>query len=733
MNNEQLNNIFTDIAAFKLGPAITKLENYLLTYPQSADMERLNALKDSFRLLTIYWQRGYADPEREQMYTRLLQQVYNLTTNIATRYQQSVSPFLKAIHQRPRTPDKSWSVQTIRSKMENFVSEVALLELEPEGTRKELSRLLYQSHMEEMRDLFEYILTSHQWKDTIANTFIQLLLSPTLASIDQQLIASAIMMSCQQNFCFQKFRILTEVYRQSTDEPLRQRALVGWVINADSSKAAVFPEMKEIVRGLCESAECRNELTELQMQLLFTVNAEEYTNKIQHEILPDIISNSNVKVTQKGLIEMDEDKLEDILHPEQAERNMERMEQSMKRMAEMHKQGADIYFGGFSQMKRFTFFTEISNWFVPFYKQHPAISAIWNNTKGKKFLQLITSVGAFCDSDKYSFVLAFNQVLDRLPKSVVQMVEQGEAIPVPLGGETDLEEQAKPAFVRRMYLQDIYRFYKLFPSRSEFRNPFLNTDAGSAMVFFSGELFKDTALESDFISVVGFLMKRGLYAEALSVMKNMSDSKHDLNYFLMMGSILQHLPSCEELSPLLFFKEALALDPDNERALTGYARSLFTKQDYAESLQAYKKLMLLAPDHVSYQLNAAICHINLNQCEEALKILYKLDYMHPDEPKTKRVLAWTLTLAGKYEQADKLYIQLLAAEEPAPSDWLNCGYCQWMAGQVTKALDMFRHFIAAQQPDEVNMEREFMTNEYQLLTSHNISDVEIMLMLNELG
>ena len=53
------------------------------------------------------------------------------------------------------------------------------------------------------------------------------------------------------------------------------------------------------------------------------------------------------------------------------------MEESFQKMAEMQKQGTDIYFGGFSQMKRFPFFNELSNWFVPFYSHHPAVAEVY--------------------------------------------------------------------------------------------------------------------------------------------------------------------------------------------------------------------------------------------------------------------------------------------------------------------------------------------------------------------
>ena len=57
------------------------------------------------------------------------------------------------------------------------------------------------------------------------------------------------------------------------------------------------------------------------------------------------------------------------------------------------------------------------------------------------------------------------------------------------------------------------------------------------------------------------------------------------------------------------------------------------------------------PDNQNYQLNAAVCMTNMERYDDALKILYKLNYERPDDSNINRVRAWTLVGARKYEQA----------------------------------------------------------------------------------
>ena len=728
--NETLQQIVRLIEERRLGRALNALENYLLAHPKMKnDMEQLMALQNDFQLMTDYWRRGFNDPEREHVYCQLLRRLYVLVTNITIHDRMANSRFLTSVYSRPRQIRKDWSMSNVRWQLENFVSDVAMLDLEPESTRQERRKQVYHEHQLLMHDLFDYILTSRLWKDSLADAFVEILLSPTIDTNDQQLIVSAIMLSALNSFGFNKLSVLMHVYRNATDQQVRQRALVGWVLCLDDSKAGLYPEMKKMVREVCEDQLCRNELTELQMQLFYCLDAENDTKKIHEEIMPDILKGSNIKVTRHGLEEVDDDTLEDILHPDTAERNMERMEQSMRQMVEMQKEGADIYFGGFAQMKRMPFYNDLSNWFVPFYTQHPAISSIWENTKGKKFLQIITQVGAFCDSDKYSFVLAFEQVMKQFPPKMLKMVEDGEASPLPLGGKIDLEEQRQPAFIRRMYLQNLYRFFRLYPMRSEFVSPF---DDRANYLFFANSLFSGSQLYEKMTEVAAFLMKHRRNDDTLSVLANCDNTTGNFDYQMLMGNLLMRMPLDTELSATEYFRHAIELRPDSEKALSGYARALFRYHHYDAALTAYEKLLTLKPDNTSYMLNASICLTNLDRNEDALKLLYKLDYEQPDSHKVKRVLAWVLAMSGRYEQAGKAYQQLLSVEKPEPVDMLNYGYCLWFHGDIFEAIVHFKQFLLSQSEDDYSLEQEFMGTEHALIAAHNISDAEIHLMLDAL-
>ena len=425
-----LQRIFQQLIKGNVGTAIAETEIYLEAWPNQQTKEKLMTLKEDYRLMVDYWKQGVKDPQLEHQYQRLLQRLYVLCANISIHRHMTGSSYLKSLYTSVRSAGRQWSIAAIRNEMESFVSEVAMLELEPEHTRKDKSRELYKQHHQQMNQLFCYILTSHIWTESIAAGMEELLVSPTVDSIDQQLLTTAVMLSLMNRFDMAKFRLLVNVYSRSHDENVRQRALVGWALSIDDDFLHVYPEQRELVATLLKSKRVCRELTELQMQLVYTMNAEKDTATMNQEIMPDILqTNNSFRITKNGIEEVEEDPLEDILHPNASEERLDKLESSLQRMKDMQKQGADLYFGGFSQMKRFPFFYDISNWLVPFYMQHPDIAQFLDKVSGSTYLQRIVKNGPFCNSDKYSFLIVFNNVIDSFSESI-RNIMMNDNIPI---------------------------------------------------------------------------------------------------------------------------------------------------------------------------------------------------------------------------------------------------------------------------------------------------------------
>ena len=124
-----LQRIYMQLRAGNVGLAIMELETYLMAWPNQQSHEKLETLKSEYNLMTDYWTQGATDPERDEQYLRLLQRVCILLANIAIHRHLSATSYLQQLHRNARQTGRPMNLEAIRQEMENFVSEVAMLQL----------------------------------------------------------------------------------------------------------------------------------------------------------------------------------------------------------------------------------------------------------------------------------------------------------------------------------------------------------------------------------------------------------------------------------------------------------------------------------------------------------------------------------------------------------------------------------------------------------------------------
>ena len=717
--NSALDIVYEWLLKRNLSEALQAMEGYFSSYSGPQEADRLYAIKADFQLMLDYWKRGFKDPQLPNLYDTLLRRLYVLYADAAMSYQIKHSAYLSNIHARLSISTHDWTVQVLKEALEEYVAAGAMLALELEHKQAEKKKELHRKHHQLIADWFDRIRLSAVWSEGQAYAMEEILLSPTIDTNDQQVLISAIMLATLNHFDIAKFKLLLSVYRRATDTAVRQRALVGWVLALQNDIFLyLYDEERKVLDEILEDKNVCQELVQLQHQIILCINAEKDNQTIQREIMPDLLKNSDFRVTRNGIEEVEDHSLDDILHPDEEERRMEQVEESFQRMQEMQKQGSDIYFGGFSQMKRFSFFQEICNWFVPFYIDHPGIADVAEKFQKNSFLQSLMKAGPFCHSDKYSFVLAFNQVMNHIPKNLWEMMERGEASVT----EVLKEESRSAAYIRRIYLQDLYRFFRLYPYRSEFCNPFEDY----RYLFLSKKVFSRTHVEPYFNDVAAFLIKQKRMQEAGMVLDNCGEARCDFRHYMMCGYLNQHVyyDFGGDKDALFCYQKALELEPGNEKALQGYARALFEEKRYEEALTAYDQLLALQPDKKSYLLNRAVCLTNLKRYADALKDLYRLNFESSEDMTVNRVLAWTLTCDEKYEQAEKFYSSLLT-DHTLPDDLLNYGYCLWLGGHVDEAADCFHRYLK-----ETEQKKNYIIeNELELLLEKGVTEPEMQMML----
>ena len=707
----------------RLSNAIEVLEQLYVQRPSLMGHSEFEAIKTDYQLMVDYMGRGFSDSHRESLYSTLLQRLYRVAADLEISWRcKNVSAYVNSF----RVIDHlNTSHDFVRTVLESFVSDIAMLSLQAEETREQKSTELYDRHQSFMNRLFSALWTSCQWTDDDCEFYTELLLSPTVMSTDQQVIVSAISLGAMNQFDINKFKTLVNVYQKATDEHVRQRALVGWVL-AVFEGMDIFPEQDTLIRELCENPTITRELLTLQIQFFYSKDAEKDNDKIQRDIMPDIMRNSNLTIGRLGIMEKEEDAIESILHQDADEKRMEQMEEKVRKMMDMQKQGSDIYFGGFSQMKRFPFFNDMVNWFTPFYLNHPALRPVISKLGDTKFLNTLMERSNFCESDRYSFAFALEQIINQLPSDIKEVIGS-DAMLGPLAESDDMEDSIS---IRRTYLQDLYRFFRLYHTANDFINPFEDNGKGDFVAdtfFFTYKSFMGTGLDDVKLRLASHLYKHQQMTELAELLTTFQSA--DPRYAILMGYTNIHMGKAE--FAYQFFDYALKAEPDNQWALKGKARAALDAEAYKTAEEVYTELLKLEPGHKNYTMNRCVALLKLGRTSEVREELFRLDYQYPEDMNVKRVLAWAMLSDNSLDKASQLYDTLLAST-PAHEDYLNAGYCQWAMGNVQRAVELFREWMVKSGKSTEQLLEEFRSDA-DTLEMYGISETDCFLMLSLVG
>ena len=704
----------------RLDVAIELLEQLYVQRPTLIGHSELEAVKNDYQLMVDYMERGFTDDKRASLYLSLLQRLYRVAADLEISWRcKNVIVYVDAF----RISDHlNTSHDFIRSVLESFVSDVAMLSLLPEAERTEKAKDLYDRHQVFVNRLFNTLWTSCQWSDDDCAFYTGLMLSPMVDVVDQQLLVSAVTLGAMNQFDINKFKALTTVYQQSTDERVRQRALVGWVLSVFEGMD-IFPEQDEIIRKLCENKDTIRELYTLQIQFFYSQDTEKDNEKLQRDIMPYLVEGSNITIGRLGIVEKEEDSLENILNQDAEDKRMEQMEEKVRKMMEMQKQGSDIYFSGFRQMKRFPFFNDLANWFTPFYIDHPALRTTIERIGQPNILETITNQGNFCESDKYSLAFAMESIINQIPGNIKEMMGSEGAF-APMGTTLD---KSNPTYICRAYIQDLYRFFRLYRSSNELINPFIDNHKSSFVAdtfFFVYKSFIGTGLDEYKMRLALYLYKHKNMDKLVELMSTFH--VEDANYNILMGYINLYFGKPDVAYQI--FNMVLQEDTENQWALKGMARAAMDCEDYDTAEHTYSQLLRLEPDNINYAVKRCVTLLKTERYAEAREELFRLDYQYPDNMNVKRVFAWTMLLDKSLDKASQLY-DLILSDAPMAEDYLNSGYCWWAKGNIGQAKNSFQAWITMTKGNKDRLLEE-IRNDQKVLDLYGITEIDCLLMVN---
>lgn len=643
-----------------IGCLLKALVQSAKTIGDNALIERCESLLQEYRYMLGFIASGGKDDNREKYLFSLKKRVDELGDDIKRHEAFLAIPGHDVIFNQMKGVDTSASAL-----IESLKNEA----LSP------------SEHYEVLSKVFSAVLFSNSWSQRDQRMWTAYMIASDTNLIDAQTIMSAIMLSCRIRFCEEKFRTMAYVYLTTDVEALRQRALVGWCVCLNDLKDT------QLADDLFESENTRKEVLKLIMQMMSSIDADKDGEKIKREIMPELLKHQMKSgILSDDIIKNDEDTLADILNPGREEQEMEEVEKSIGKMTDMMQSGADIFFGEFSKLKRYPFFYKPVNWFMPFTYDHPFLADARKKLDGIESLDHIYRNGPFCDSDKYSFTFGFSSVISSLPEKVKEMLSTGEVGPLgtlPKGSEREIT----PDYLRRMYLQDLYRFYNLSPQLKL-------SSIFEEKVFFAP--FGYEQMKGMILDYGKFLVRRGHYDLLYNLLLKKVDGKlMETNpEYSILYAMMYSAQGLHDLA-YKYYRLAYAIDDHSKSALRGCAKYAMQFCYYEDASKYYKELCEMNPESLAYAQNKILANVCAGRASEMLNEIYRLDIENDNNLSIKRLLGWTLMCNGRIEQAENICRNIVEGSygEPSVNDYLTLVELYWVSDRSNMAIDQLKQLL----------------------------------------
>lgn len=486
-----------------------------------------------------------------------------------------------------------------------------------------------------------------------------------------------------------KVDLLLDIYQHESTPQLAVQALCGALtgiyIHRDRCNSS---RLKKKVDSLRELTSWQSDVRMISMQLIRTRDTERIHRKLTDEIMPQMLKlrpdiarrlSDKASLADMASIE-DNPEWEEILEKSG-------ITDSLKELMQLQEEGGDIMMATFSNLKSFPFFNDVANWFMPFRTDHPAISGSDGDDVGK-IASMLETMNVFCDGDKYSFMLMLLTMPEPQRKMMTAQLDQQHIAAMEMRNASMQTDATFRQQIANLYIQQLYRFFKLFRRRGEFSDPFARPVNLAALKLLEPDLSQSETLKL----VSEFYFKRGYYADALQTYMQLSQKEAPDNATLQKtGMCYQRLGNVKDA--LNTFLKAELLRPDSLWTMRRIASCYRALGNTNDALTYYKRIEQQRPDDIELALNIGHCLLETGKYKDALKYYFKVEYLSPESHKALRPIAWCSFVMGQYDQSEKYYERILL-DNPTHSDYLNMGHLNMVLGNIREAINSYSLSIA---------------------------------------
>lgn len=650
-------------------------------------VESCGRLEEEYRRMLYFLQEGVNDTARGAFYNDYIVEAYTLLDSI--KRNSALNSNFSLYYSQYRTEiSRNKTISDRIREFKKICDSTSIFNVISEGKTDESNSTEIKERS--FIDLFNAIWITFPLKAGDKNELLDLFNSEAIPEKAKVQLVPALLLSVLEYFDSNKVELLIDLYCSFASDlksMISSVALTSLLISllmygSRPVKSTAVKKLKEASVLPMWNEDVKNVLFEL----IKTIDTERIGEKIQKEILPEL------QKAQKDInkffsdMKVDEETF-DISSLEENPEWMESLQNSKlsKKMQEIFKiqsEGGDIFMSAFNQLKTFPFFNEISNWFAPFSEDSSVIKA---DDDSRKVAQLIEKIPNVCDSDKYSIMLLYsgsympqsqkdsilNQVkMNNLNISGIEKTEAVDIVP-------------RKSHITN-YVQNLYRFFKLYRRKGEFNNPFENPfDIAKCKHLPLLGNAADTEIEL----IAEYYFKHKYYDEALKLFLYLE--KCDI----VNAQNLQKAGFCYQLrndieNALVYYKKADLMESGSTWTVKRIVQCLQLLNKHREALEYIEDLCITNPDDTKVLIQKAKSLIATDKLEKSISILTKVAYLEPDNISALRLLSYSQYRLRKFD-ASMSNLKKIVSSNPQACDYLVMGNISMAMADFKEAINCY--------------------------------------------
>ena len=549
--------------------------------------------------------------------------------------------------------------------------------------------------------LFDRLYCAAPWRAEIVEAAEELMQHPNRSEDTRAAVLSAVTLSLLASFDPIQCEWLLRQTEKTLSSLLRVRLCVGLVYVGihQAAHIALFPSLVQQWKAWTHREVWQEDLRIVQSTMLASAQSRD---------------------TDTGASQLIE-RLAQMPDPSTSQAKQTFMREMASMVAERFVDGwagVDIALAGFKQMyRRFPFFQDAANWFIPFSVQRPELQHL-EEVGGRKLELQHRALGS---TDLYIIAemnLASKRFAERIPQELKDKMEEDFAKVTDERKDVvfDFEEEdiAMPTILRNHrknsgvadlistesqefralrlayngYIHDSYRFFHLFVDRNEGENPYRDNLLLRDSVLFRGA-FEDEAS----LAVLGQLS----FA--------IKDYRHALTFFQLLPKehrdVRLRLAQCHhatgDYAEAALLLEKLVEEEDDESLLRLLSHCYDALHRHEDALVAWIRLEQLNPENLEIAETLAQRFFDLQLYSDALEQVHKILYHRSEDLDALLLKAQCYLLMGRLEEAQNQYAVLL---EKAPDhlDVLkNAAHCALLLGDIAMAARLYMAHLEQEQ------------------------------------